>query len=155
MRDLLNAFLTRYNKNLVPLIIWLVFIVFALIFLKSVKLTKKQLLYFSIVFLFGVVFSAFMGIAEERMHIFKFGVLGLLVSRDVGNRHGIYSFLIAALIGFSVSSFDETLQYFIPGRVADLRDVMFGIVGSLWGALLYGSLQFSNPSPDIEKLERI
>lgn len=73
-----------------------------------------------------------MPIAEERLHIIKYGGLGFLaqalVNRQIISIRWALCFLIA------VSVMDEVIQHFLPYRVGDLRDVALNIVSGLWGA---------------------
>jgi len=61
---------------------------------------------------------------EEAIHFLEYGLLGLLLFR--GLRHHIHDksiYLTAFLIGGLVGIFDEVLQWMIPSRIWDMRDI--------------------------------
>ena len=76
----------------------------------------------------------------ERVHFIQYGLLGLLVSRA----YKISSFkmlLVSSLLIVSVGLVDEIIQWYLPNRYGDIRDVVMnslGGVSGLWlGQLLY------------------
>jgi VanZ family protein len=61
---------------------------------------------------------------EEAVHFLEYGLLGLLLFRAL--RHHIHDksvYLTAFLIGGLVGIFDEVLQWMIPRRIWDIRDI--------------------------------
>lgn len=61
---------------------------------------------------------------EEAIHFLEYGLLGLLLFRAL--RHHIHDrsvYLTAILIGGLVGIFDEVLQWMIPRRIWDMRDI--------------------------------
>ena len=71
----------------------------------------------------------------ERIHFIEYAVLGILISRAVNviNLQGIiYTGFLVALIG----AVDEIIQWFLPNRVGDMRDVFMNAVGGLSGLWL-------------------
>lgn len=69
---------------------------------------------------------------EERLHFLEYGLLGYMVfSVSLGELRmpSIFSFLFVSLVGIG----DETIQYFLPNRVGDLRDVFMNCFGGLLG----------------------
>ena len=76
----------------------------------------------------------------ERVHFIQYGLLGLLVSRA----YIISSFkmlLASCLFLMTVGLVDEIIQWYLPNRYGDIRDVMMnslGGVSALWlGQFLY------------------
>ena len=66
-----------------------------------------------------------MGQPEEAVHFLEYGVLGVLLFRAL--RTGIQDssvFVAGALIGILVGIFDEIIQWFVPGRFWDFRDIV-------------------------------
>ncbi len=63
--------------------------------------------------------------AVEVMHILSFGALGVVAAR-LGVRLALVVLVVTA-IG------DEVLQYFLPSRVADLRDVVINLSSGVFG----------------------
>lgn len=68
----------------------------------------------------------------ERVHFLEYGILGYLVfmaTTDSWKRPFIYSLLLVSIIGIG----DETIQWFLPSRVGDMRDVFMNSFGGLLG----------------------
>jgi len=72
-------------------------------------------------------------IAEERIHILKYGLIAFLAARDNAFQRPGTTFLIAVVTATLVGTCDELLQSIIPGRVGDPRDVLFDFIGALIG----------------------
>ena len=66
---------------------------------------------------------------EERLHFVCFGVLGFSAYRSVGIK-------VAIMLTCSAGVSDEVLQYFLPSRVGDWRDVVMNCFAGLSAALL-------------------
>ena len=59
----------------------------------------------------------------ERVHFIQYGLLGLLVSRA----YKISSFkmlLVSGLLIVSVGLVDEIIQWYLPNRYGDIRDIV-------------------------------
>ncbi len=66
-----------------------------------------------------------MGQPEETVHFLEYGVLGVLLYRALRIRIQDSSVLVAgALIGILVGIFDEIIQWLVPGRFWDFRDIV-------------------------------
>lgn len=78
-------------------------------------------------------------VVRKNAHFFIFFVLGILVmftlrrSKIRGVRGGALVLLICVLFAIS----DEIHQIFVPGRGAELRDVLIDSAGASMGILLY------------------
>ena len=65
-----------------------------------------------------------MGQPEETVHFLEYGVLGVLLYRALRTHIRDSSVFVAgALIGILVGIFDEIIQWLVPGRYWDFRDV--------------------------------
>ena len=64
---------------------------------------------------------------EERLHFIVFGLFGFFSMR-------IFPPIQALSIGLAVSGLDEVLQWALPDRVGDWRDVAFNATACLGGA---------------------
>ncbi|MFO7723947.1 MAG: VanZ family protein [Oceanipulchritudo sp.] len=86
-----------------------------------------------IVLLLAALLAAMMmPIAEETLHIVKYGGLGFLAQTLV-HKQGVSNRLAFAFV-IAISIFDEVIQHFLPYRVGDLRDVGLNVASGLWGA---------------------
>ncbi len=75
--------------------------------------------------------------AIERIHLFKFGLLGFSLFHAISpQRSVLYRFFAASIIGALIGCIDESVQYFIPQRVFDLKDMRLNIISALLGAVL-------------------
>ncbi|HEV3216452.1 MAG TPA: VanZ family protein [Vicinamibacterales bacterium] len=84
------------------------------------------------------------GVAEvdtvERVHFVEYGLIALLfyrVWRDAGDPS---SFVLPLLAGAIVGTLDEWLQWFVPVRVGEARDVLLDVVGVVCGLLFAGAI---------------
>ncbi len=71
----------------------------------------------------------------ERMHFVEYALLGLLISRTVNviSLKGLfYSGCLVTMIG----AVDEIIQWFLPNRFGDIRDVFMNSIGGLSGLWL-------------------
>lgn len=72
------------------------------------------------------------GNAEEAMHFVQYGVLSLLLFRAYAHRYGDRgAFVCAALMGSLLGAFDEVIQWAVPLRYFDLRDIVIN-GASVW-----------------------
>ncbi len=78
--------------------------------------------------LFGIL-PLTLNAVEERLHFLVFGAFGLVTGRTFTGRIGL-------LLGISAAGLDELLQWALPDRVGDWRDVGFNLVSVLGGLLL-------------------
>ncbi|MBF0272245.1 MAG: VanZ family protein [Magnetococcales bacterium] len=83
-------------------------------------------------------FMAILGVASymdnpvERVHLLEYGILAFLVFRAMGQPSGmglLWCYLAVVMAGFS----DETIQWILPNRYFDLRDVGMNGVGAACG----------------------
>jgi VanZ family protein len=79
---------------------------------------------------------------EERVHFIQYGLLGFLVYKGFESS-GTLKVPLAGGFVFLVGSVDEIIQWFLPNRVGDLRDVAFNFLGGIAGIWL-GRVYFSS-----------
>jgi hypothetical protein len=97
--------------------------------------TRRRWSLSSFVWLFGIAglviyltFGLADGNPEEAIHYVQYGVLSLLLFRAFSHRVRDYSiYLAAAIVGTLVGMMDETLQWLVPGRYFDLRDIVLNM----------------------------
>ncbi len=78
---------------------------------------------------------------EERIHFVEYGLLGFLFVKAFSST-SLRTLTFSALLVTLVGSIDELIQWFLPNRVGDLRDVLMNAVGGLlgvWFGRLYSS----------------
>ncbi len=84
------------------------------------------------------------GVAEvdavERFHFVEYGLLALLYHRVWRDRADLSTFALPVLAGTLVGTFDEWVQWFIPSRVGEMRDVLLNGVAVVCGLLFAAGL---------------
>jgi hypothetical protein len=89
----------------------------------------------------GATYAAWnaQGIAEvdavERVHFVEYGLIAFLFYRAWRPRGDFSMFVLPMLAGIAVGTLEEWLQWFIPGRVGDMRDVFLNCVALVCGLL--------------------
>ena len=105
-------------------------------FVYRFQLNAKSLCVSLLIFGAGLLYSSTLGIFQERLHLVEYGILGLILfSANKGRGIGI-AFFLTLTLGCVAASLDETLQWILPYRVGDFRDVLFDLIGVAWGATL-------------------
>jgi hypothetical protein len=66
-----------------------------------------------------------MGQPEEAVHLLEYGILAVLLYRALADRIPDPTVYVAAiLIGFLIGTVDEFIQWLVPGRFWDFRDIV-------------------------------
>ena len=73
--------------------------------------------------------------AVERFHFVEYGLVTLLFYRAWRPRGDASAFIMPVFAGVVVGTLEEWLQWFIPGRVGDMRDVFLNAAAILCGLL--------------------
>jgi peptidoglycan/LPS O-acetylase OafA/YrhL len=89
---------------------------------------------------------------EERLHFLTYGLAGWLIcwSMEVmplasktpkkrNNRPFIVNWLIPCLLVWLAGSTDELIQWWLPNRVFDIRDIVFNGTAGITGVALFGT----------------
>ncbi len=71
----------------------------------------------------------------ERFHLVEYGALTWLYYRAWHGRGDITALVFPALAAFTVGIFDEALQWLVPARVGELRDVLLNAVSIACGLI--------------------
>jgi len=137
MRPILN-FLKATFGNYLKLGVGVMFltilsVVLAHIISNSKRYSVNQYLWFSFIScLYGLVIYV-LELPEEQFHFIEYGILSVLIyvalTHDIDNKSTYY---LAAIIVFVLGTIDEAIQWILPNRFFDIRDlVMNGIAGML------------------------
>ena len=78
----------------------------------------------------------------ERTHLFEYGLLAILikdamVERKLQRPESISPWLGAFLLTTLFGALDEGIQYFLPDRVFDLRDILFNTLAAFMALLAH------------------
>lgn len=102
------------------------------------------------------------GLPEERLHFLTYGLLGWLICWSVEgmekNENSLWSktgSLLPCLLVWLAGGIDELIQWWLPVRVFDVRDIIFNGVAGMLGIAIFatGNLRSapstSTPSPPL------
>ena len=131
----LRGFISKELLNLLSLVLSISFFLLLSVWIYNKKYKLKQFLLIISPLLLLTYLSLSLDVWVERIHFIEYAVLGLLISRaiDVRTLHRIiYTGCLITLIGVV----DEIIQWFLPNRVGDMRDVFMNSVGGLSGLWL-------------------
>jgi len=85
---------------------------------------------------------------EEAIHFLEYGVLGVLLYRALRTRIPDDTvFIAAALVGIFVGTVDEIIQWLVPGRYWDYRDIVLNGGASVLVQIAIWRLVPRSPSP--------
>ena len=131
----LRGFISKELLNLLSLVLSISFFLMLSVWIYKKKYKLNQFILIISPLLLLTYLSLSLDVWVERIHFVEYAVLGLLISRAVNVRtlHGIiYTGCLVTLIG----AVDEIIQWFLPNRVGDMRDVFMNSVGGLSGLWL-------------------
>jgi len=141
MGQVLNFLKDAFSAGRVEIGLGILFVLIALsalLYVNRVIVSNKRKILFLILLCLGLYFSWRLEIFPERIHALEYGLLGWLIIRDctrdkVSFLKIIYGILIILLFG----CLDEALQWLLPYRVGEFKDVLLNGAGGLWGMGLF------------------
>jgi VanZ family protein len=102
------------------------------------------------------------GLPEERLHFLTYGLLGWLICWSIEamekNENSLWSrtgWLLPCLLVWLAGGIDELIQWWLPVRVFDVRDIVFNGVAGMLGIATFATgslksaLSTSTPSPPL------
>ncbi|MFH1878102.1 MAG: VanZ family protein, partial [Candidatus Omnitrophota bacterium] len=116
-----NGVYAIYFAGVVLVLLTLVY----LFFMKRERSVKKYILFFVFVFIIALL-DLFAVYPAEKIHLVEFGLLAVAVYKALEPDHDKYGFTLYAkgtAICFAAAFVDEIIQYAVPGRFFDLRDI--------------------------------
>ena len=131
----LRNLISKELLNLLSLVLSISFFLVLSVWIYNMKYKAKQFILIISPILLLTYLSISLDVWVERIHFVEYAVLGLLISRAVNVktlRGIIYTGFLVTLIG----AVDEIIQWFLPNRVGDMRDVFMNSVGGLSGLWL-------------------
>jgi hypothetical protein len=88
--------------------------------------------------------------AVERFHFIEYGLLTVLFHRAWSSRGGLAAILLPFMAVLTAGTLDEAIQWFVPVRVGEWRDVLLNGVAIICGLLLGAALE----PPDVPSVRR-
>ena len=131
----LSSFISKELLNFLSLALSISFFLLLSVWIYNKKYKVKQFLLIISPLLLLTYMSLSLDVWVERIHFIEYAVLGLLISRTVDVRTLIRIICIGCLITL-IGAVDEIIQWFLPNRVGDMRDVFMNAVGGLSGLWL-------------------
>ena len=131
----LRGFFSKELLNLLSLVLSISFFLMLSVWIYKKKYKLNQFILIISPLLILIYLSLSLDVWVERIHFVEYAVLGLLISRVVNVRilsRIIYTGCLVTLIG----AVDEIIQWFLPNRFGDMRDVFMNSVGGLSGLWL-------------------
>ena len=89
--------------------------------------------------------------AVERFHFVEYGLLSVLYHRAWGDRGGAAALVLPFMATFIVGTMDEAMQWFVPLRVGEWRDVALNSVAIACGLLFAVAVRRPGPRPPPRK----
>jgi hypothetical protein len=125
--------------SLLPLFLTTVFFTGFFIYVLYDK-KRRLLLSFWLFFFFSVYFFLMkqFELPAERIHFLEYGLLAFLaykaLEKDIIQKKLLYTLTLFLVTG--VSLLDEGIQYLLPNRVGELRDVALNVVSGVMGLII-------------------
>jgi len=141
-------FITTFlrERGLLSLTIYILtavfFLLVALYVLRLRPPLPSILLLIPVIAAYGVMFLK-MKIPVERIHLLEYGLLGFMLTGALNDRWSAgRSAGVALALAAAAGYVDEAIQYFLPNRVYDLRDVGFNTLAGLGGIVVFAVLHW-------------
>lgn len=115
-------------NSLLALSVLFAFIYFA----RNGKKKYKEIVLTIAVLAVGVAVAMGYEIPVERLHFLVYGFIGSLIYKATADRWRL-PFLSSFALVTGIGGGDETIQWFLPNRVGDIRDVFMNSFGGLLG----------------------
>ena len=131
----LRVFFSKELLNILSLAFTFSFFMMLSVWIYKKKYKAKQFILIISPLILLTYLSLSLDVWVERIHFVEYAFLGLLISRKVkvlNLRNIIYTGSFVALIG----TVDKIIQWFLPNRVGDMRDVFMNYFGGLSGVWL-------------------
>ena len=143
--SILRGFISKELLNLLSLVLSISFFLVLSVWIYNMKYKAKQFLIIISPLLLLTYLSLSLDVWVERLHFIEYAVLGLLISRAV-NVRTLHEIIATCCLITLIGVLDEIVQWFLPNRVGDLRDVTmnsFGGLSGLWlGRFLFWEQHF-------------
>ena len=133
--NFLYASLGQKSLSIIVNIIFVVITVFIIYFLRKKNEFKISFL-FLLIILFLIILFLISRIErpEERIHFLEYGILGVLIFKATGK--GTKQNIFAIILLFIIAVIDELIQYMLPNRIGDIRDIVINLTGGISGLCL-------------------
>lgn len=157
------VFLVLDKKDILPVFISIIFIIFGFVlifYLIRLKIKISRIILACFIFCLGLLFTYTINEhLSERIHIIYFGTIGFLFAKDNFEELKLWTLIYVAFWVLIIATLDEIFQMYLPYRVGDVRDLILGVSGGLWGGIvyltLYLNIDFKNIILQMKKIFKI
>lgn len=133
-RYCLNFLYSKFNIQTLGLLVNALSVTAVLFFFYYKRIWEmgwKRIIALIFLFIFFVAVIKTLERPEERIHIVEYGLLGILVYR--GYNRIAYPFFRAAVFVGIVGIGDEFIQWMLPNRVGEIKDIGLNLLGGIFG----------------------
>lgn len=120
-------------------IVLVILLIFFLKFLRNnnFHFSKRRLVFLTLfATAYAVLLSSF-SLPEERLHFLEYGLLAWLLRSALARHCSIYwQYTLAIVATAIIGLIDEVVQYFVPSRVYDIRDVLMNASAGLLALII-------------------
>ena len=131
----LRGFISKELLNLISLALTILFFLMLSVWIYKKKYNSRQFLLIISPLVLLTYLSVSLDVWVERIHFVEYAFLGLLISRAV-NVTNLQNIIFTGCLVTLIGAVDEIIQWFLPNRFGDMRDVFMNSVGGLSGLWL-------------------
>ncbi|MFH1360127.1 MAG: VanZ family protein [Candidatus Omnitrophota bacterium] len=132
--------LTQFLTQFIPIsiavnVLYVLALIFLLFLLHKIKIRFRST-YLILIVLATVMIHLLksMTIPIEKIHFLEYGFLAFLIHKALqAKTNKVLAYLLAFLLTAALGWGDEGIQYLLPGRYYDLRDVLYNTLGGFLG----------------------
>ncbi len=113
-----------------------IFIIFSLICYHLYRKAGFKLLWYMFLISLPLLFIVVsLGKPAERIHVVEYSILGFLIFKGygIGNSNGL---IVSSVFVSVVGLVDEVIQWILPNRVGDIKDVVINSISGILGVIL-------------------
>lgn len=136
VRGLLNFLYSSIGKDALDISLGVISVTGVLFFFyyeKIWNLEWKRITAFVFILIFFTITMQLIKIPEERVHILEYGFLGILVYK--GYKISKQSLLRSVIFVGTIGVGDELIQWLLPNRVGEIKDIGLNLLGGIFGVL--------------------
>jgi len=120
-------------------LVFLVTVYYLAFVLRKPKVVSYVLILIS--FFISILVIKNLKLPAERIHLIEYGILPFFIYRPLSHKTKLQIYTSIFIIGFVVGVFDEFIQYIIPNRFFDLRDILMNATGVILGEVVLYSFK--------------
>ena len=134
MRPVLNFLYSSLGKEVLSITVNTILIITSVLVIFLFIKKRRKLMPIVLPLIIAIIFIKMIERPEERIHFLEYGILGFLVFKAIGKE--IKQIILALIFIILIGSIDEFIQYLLPNRVGDVRDIIMNSIGGIIGLWL-------------------